>query len=348
MALVTLPGVWWYGNVGAEPRANAPANQNLNDGTRQQIACVFPAPRAGTINRVLFGLSAAASVVNAQVSLTTVDASGNPNLPVTHYRVHAAADFTVNTIFRSGLLTTTGLNAGTKKTVTFGELMAVVLSWTGSPSGSSSLQWTTPDGTPLPLQNLHYQANYSGSAWSKQIISPRLALVYSDGSVVPVGWFFPQAQVATPNLSSSTTPDEVGLRFEMPFTGTLTQAALWTGALGGAPFSFRVYDEADTLLGSFSVAGTHEIQDTDSPVISHFDDILLERGSIYRFTALPGTTSNCTLGYFNINNYVLPAWPGKSQFYWTQRTDAGAWTDNVNRMPIYMLGFSAIDVPPAA
>lgn len=340
--MAALPGIWWYGFAGGEPRSIA-SSANMNSSTRQRIACVFRAPRAGTIDRVIFGVSVASSLSNVRVSLYSVS-SGNPNAE-THYRAHSPSAFAAGAMFRSGWLTTTGLNAGSKRAVAHGELMAVVLSWDFTPSGAASLSWVTADGSPSPANNLHYFASYNGSSWSKSAITPRLSIEYSDGAIEPVGWFPAHSLVNTPNLSNASTPDEVGLRFVLPFTATLSQAALWTGALGAAPFAFKVYDAADVELGSFSIAGTQELQDADSPVFSHFNDIVLTQGEVYRFVALPGSASNCTLGYFTINDYARRSFAGRGQFYYTARTNGGAWTDNDDLMPMFLLGFSDL-VPP--
>ncbi|MGE0225471.1 MAG: hypothetical protein AB7S57_19540 [Acetobacteraceae bacterium] len=346
MPYAVLPGLWWHGSVyGGEPRSNSASAQSLNQTSRQRICCVFKAPKAGTISRVIFGVSLATAVVDVRLSFQDLT-SGNPDGTEDQFRDHLAADFTINTVFRSGILSHDGTDGGTQRVVTHGQSLAVVLRWTGSPGATAQLQWTGPEGTPTPAQNQCYQGNYNGTSWSKQVLTPRIALEYADGTVEAIsGWFFPEAQVVTPNVSSATTPDEVGVRFQLGFTGKLSQAMLWPGSVGGL-FDVVLYDEADVVLATFSGANSGtamiEVHDADSPIAAHFDDVVLDKDAVYRLVLKATSTGVETFGYYTVDAVALSAFPGLSRYYWTERTDGGAWTDRTTRMPMFLLGFSEL------
>jgi hypothetical protein len=350
MAYATIPGgPWWFGWLGPEPTSNTPATTNsLNQTTRQRHAWVFRAPKTGTIDRVIAGMATVTALVDVRVSLQDL-ASGNPDGTEDQFRDHVAGDFAVNTVFRSGLLTTTGLDGGARRTVTKGDMLAVVFRWTGSPGGTAQLQPTmrSSGGSPYPSTNLSYVATFNGTTWTKFADTPCFGLEYSDGSVASVGWYYPTGQTTTQNVSSITTPDEVGLRFVPAFTGRLTAAGFYVGAVT-AGTAIRLYDDADTLLGTFTPTGTAENHDADSPTMSYWPDIVLTRGRVYRITLRPTTATNHEVPIINLDANAAKAYPGHPNDYWTERTDDGAWSNNTLKRPIVMLGYSAVDVAQVA
>lgn len=347
MPYAVLPGLWWHGSVyGGASRQNVASALNLNQTTRQRICQVFRAPKAGTIHRVLFGVASATAVVDVRLSLQDLT-SGNPDGTEDQFRDHLAADFTINTLFRSGILTSDGTDTGVPRTVTHGQPLALVLRWAGTPGGTSQLDWTGTDGSaPVSTMNQAYRATYNGTTWSKTLAMGRIAIEYSDGSVEPIsGWYFPSATITTPNVGSNTTPDEVGVRFQLGFTGKLSQAMLWAGSVGGL-FDIVLYDEADVALATFSGANNGsamiEPPDSNSPTPAHFNDLVLDKDAVYRLTLKATTTGVETFGYYTVTALALSAFPGLSRYYWTERTDGGAWTDRTDRMPMFLLGFSEL------
>lgn len=347
MPYAILPGLWWHGSVGgAAPRQNVASAINMNQTTRQRIALAFKAPKAGTIHRVLFGVATLVAAVDVRVSFQDLT-SGNPDGTEDQFRDHLAADFTLNSVFRSGIMTDTGADGGVARTVTHGQTLAVVLRWTGSPGATAQLCWTGTDGTaPISPMNQSYHLTYNGTSWTKVLAAGRIGLEYSDGTVEAVsGWFYPHGTITTPNVGSTTTPDEVGVRFQLGFTGKLAQAALWPGIVGGL-FDFVLYDEADAVVASFTGANNGsamlELHDSNSPMTAHFDDIVLNKDAVYRLVLKATSVGVETFGYRTVTAQALASYPGLSRYYWTERTDGGAWTDRTDRMPMFLLGFSEL------
>lgn len=170
---------------------------------------------------------------------------------------------------------------------------------------------------------------------------------------------YPLKAVGQVAFDSDTTPDEIGIKFTLDASYGSTFKVMGAMWLGSSPAS----DVDDFKLTQYE--GTTQnaqglMDDTD-----YFTTVAVTRRSTRMFfqdTTLPtlnfGTAYRVVLGaagtytadpnlwYFDVENSAhWSAFPGGTQFSWTQRTDAGSWTDTATRRPLMDIIISDVTEP---
>lgn len=164
---------------------------------------------------------------------------------------------------------------------------------------------------------LPYCALYTGS-WAKVTASPFLILVYDDGSfAIPDGCaFFGQTSgtiAGVPenlNLTSATTPDLYGLRFQVPTWFRAHAIVPWLDA--DADCNVKIVDDTwAESSGGLLATGTLDPDvrsgtGANPHVITLNQDVVLQPGKWYRVLIEPTTTNGMTV-------------------YWAAMMDAAHW-----------------------
>ncbi len=233
-----------------------------------------------------------------------------------------------------------GTITGNRKTVTFGQRLALVLEWDSTVGDFYLAPITTTSQNQLTG---HHHAQYISSAWSMSTTAlPNFAIKYSDGTYdVPYGC---RAISSASTLlgsgtgivvDSGTTPDEVGMRFKVPFATELAGASfqLWWGS-STAVFTFNLYDDSNVLLDSTTMWASLRFSSSAENCYLPFPT----RPSIaadtwYRITLQPQNTNDLQYWWIEHPTQAIAdaAQGGSGTHYLTQRTNAGAWTDTVLR-----------------
>jgi len=321
------------------------ASTFLMDASGEYVSLVLCAPMAGTIDK--FGTFLAA-VGNApdnglRFSMQGVDLStGLPDGVVDQFATVA-----------SGSVTTGWLDPGafdTSRTVTRGELFACVVDFPTFVAADSVTVQGMVLGGGGSFEGFPYGTSITGTKSAAAI--PQIYLHYTDGGGlwVPASTqMWPYSSVATQTLDVDTTPDEIGLAFTLPYRATLDRVQIALNTVSAASnFDLVLYDSGGTPLATSS----HDGDVTQvANVVRVFELLLasaveLTPGSLYRLIIKPSTTNNVNIQYGVVPSDLFAAAPGAGEFYLTQRTNAGAWTDFNNgsdgyRLPTIALGFSA-------
>lgn len=328
------------------PRGATPSyGTHTLDGTADQIEFVWRAPKAATITHVAFrqtsitGTPGTVRVGLQSVSATTGLATGTWLAGGLGY-----ADYNSWNASNNGTFVQVAL--GTSVTVARGDVVAMVMdvqavgTW-----DASNLAVISRDGIAFgPFQRLPYANTGSGAAISKQAIAnPPFVLRSSTegfGQVVQ--------GINALSYSSSSTPDEQGAIFTLPAdigTSYTIPGVLLGGDFDAGDFDLVLYDsDGTTVLQSVSIDKDQAAMNTADVAEFWFDEVTLSSltpGTTYRLTIKPTTTTAITsLMAYDVaqaNDLIRFTGGSATGFYFTSRTDAGAWSETTTRIPSMQL-----------
>jgi hypothetical protein len=285
-------------------------------------------------------------------SFQDVDGStGTPDGTPDQYRVKTGASITAGWV-EPGLITSDGTDTGTKRSVTKGQLLALVMEWdstkTGEidPHGIMNYSTSGSQGGGLP-----YGMTHNGTSWSKANSGhyPSFALKYDDGtyaSIAPLGLPI-SAGVSSRNFASNSTPDERGLYFSFPTGVKIDGGWIHLDLNASSPVDMVLYDtDGTTVLASMTL--DPDVVVTNDPQFRRFlfsSEITLVAGAFYRLVMKPTSTTSSVMYEISVTSAaVMDAMPGGANFHLTTRTDAGAWTQTATSRPWMGVRVVAISV----
>jgi hypothetical protein len=173
-------------------------------------AYVVQIAKAGNIRKVRWGTRTVTTGGDMDVRLETVDAAtGHPSGTLwgtTTNGTQAVANGDDNVWF------TTTLTADA--TVAVGDILAVCIKAPAGVNLNVLTSWALSSlNLPFP-----YFRFFNGTSWAGVGSgAPMVMLEYDDGSYAPLFGCYPAGNVTSHSVSTSTTPDVVGLRFQVPY-----------------------------------------------------------------------------------------------------------------------------------
>lgn len=306
------------------------------DGTLEAIAYIFQAPKTGNLAKVGFRTTtvttgATMDVRIESVSLTTGDPAGTLWSTTTNGS-QVIADTDDNVWF---LTTLTSVAA-----VTRGDWLAVVIQQPVASFGNMTLA-TAPTGIAFETP---YADHLATAVWTKRLPTLIMALEYDDGSYDPIIGALPWSAVTNSTYNNTSTPDERGLKFKVPFRCKVGGAWLWANLANNC--TIKLYDsDGSTVLESLALDGDVSGSATPARRTISFDSVVtLEKDTFYRLTLLPTAASDVALEEFTVNSAALmDAMSGGQNLHLTTRTDAGSWTDTTTQRPLMGIAIEALD-----
>lgn len=348
MAVLTLPR--FAIPMPAVYSAAAPAISFIGaTSTAKYQALIFQCPKAGTLDQMECVFSPTGTVVG-RWSFQDVDlATGFPDLTEDQYR-----DITLtgaSGIFTPGLMTSDGTDTGTKRTVTAGELLSVVFKQTSSldASNNNAIVGIGQDtsaaaqfGNSGPWHGLTADAT---PTWTKSVVGfgPAVALKYSDGSYAPLNaLWYPATVLNTHTFNSGSTPDERGARF-IPVANLRCNGG-WVRIDLDGNCDVILYDASNNVVATVSLDLDVRQQTSGGHVPFVWAPVTLTSGLVYRFVVKPTSVTSLSTYSFTLGNTAhLACFDTGVTWYYTERTDAGAWTDTNTQVPNMGLFFNGID-----
>lgn len=230
-------------------------------------------------------------------------------------------------------------------TCTRGEFLAIVIKYSsGTVNGSNCSSFGYSFGA-MPSQNLPYANTDNAGVNTKQALVP----IYGYKSASKT-YGFPFQNFYQTSFSSDSTPDEMALRFVVPTSVCSTYTVGYVDFYGRPP-------DASKSIKVILYSGTTALQDVtvDSDALAtnsskgafrvYFDESslsTLSAGSTYRISIQPQeTANNVQLAHYEVStNSDFQAWPGGAEWYFSSRTDSGAWTDTTTKRPQMALGIT--------
>lgn len=317
--------------------ATASETSVLLDAANEACGMVMCVAKAGTIKKVLFNTGTVTTGATLTVTINTVSATtGGPNVVLASTTVAVAAtddNVAVTAVFSSGLA------------VTRGQLIAVQIANPASSFGNLNINNHTASfgSTYFP-----YVFTFLSGALAKVRAAPCIALEYDDGSYAYVPGLMPitAGGFTSETVSVSTTPDEVGIKFSVPFP--IKVGGLWWAAssFGGSTLAITLYDsDGTTVLETVSI-DTEQVQTTSAGTkfVEFAGEYSLSANTFYRATIAPASTTGITFGGIQVATpAMMDGFPGGRNIIRTDRADAGAWSDWSLKRPwmgVLITGFS--------
>lgn len=349
MAYQTIPGpsgLWIP--VPFASSVSAPAffpGAILIDASGEKAAFMFHVPQTGTLDK-------------AELHLYNVTLNGASALRISFQDVNLATGFPDGTQdqFRNitgisdgwiapGLMTSDGTDGGTKRSVTRGDLLAIVLEYQTFTAGDS-VQWAALySGSPSAPFNIFPAAALFTASWASYGNFPCVCLKYSDGSYVGIAdCCIPVSALNTNTYNSGSTPDERALYFQFPAKVKVMGAWVRCDIDGDA--DVVLYDsDGSSVLASRSFDKDVRMYTAGSNLFCPFSaDVELAASTNYRLSLKPTTTTSVTMYDFDVASAaILDAYPGGQNWHSSTRTDAGSWTQVTTKRPHMGLIVRAID-----
>lgn len=296
------------------------------DAAGEKSAFVFEVPKTGTIDRVGFFTRIVSNSQTIRVGLETLDANGDPS--GTQYGGSA-----VGTQTSPAQLVFYEVTLATGASATKGDIVAAVFQFDGT-VGNVAINAANGVDNSFP-----YIDNYT-TVWAKTANVPYLSIRYNDGSYEPINTFPVNSQIAYSAFSSTSTPDERALRFLLPFPARIV--GFWGDFSYGADFDVVLY-EGTTALSTYSIVNIKKAG-TGYGQYKFGSAILLSKDTVYRLAVKPTTTTNVGVLEMTVSiAAMMDMLSGGQAFYYSQRTDAGTWSDTTTRRPFMGLIIDQID-----
>lgn len=343
MAFIKIPG-WPIGYPPMGTGSFASFNGlNPVDASGEKSGWIIQCPKDGVLNRVGFRLStvAQAPVNGLTVSFQDVGASGVPDGTQDQTRLVPQGDIVSNTFVTTGLITSDGTDTGAKRTVTQGELLAIVVEFASFATGDNiivSFSCTGPFENRTQLGGFPYAVTFTTS-WAKDITTGmmNIALQYDDGTWEPITACIPAETAFSTAFNSSSSPDERGMKFIVPVA--MRAVGVWCGCnIAGttSTYKFHLYDSNDVELASATLdPDVNRTTGASTAVQLYFngvaDSVELVQGATYRVTLEATGAGNLTIhGWIPDSSAFASATPWGEDAVMTTRTNGGAWTDETN------------------
>lgn len=335
--LVEVPGGLWL----PEPfpsGSSYPSVDNvvLLDASGEKYALIFRAPKTGTLDRfeVRLGAVTQAPASGLKFSFQTVDlTTGHPDEVVDE-----------NATVTAGLTAQAWVNPGSfssGRSVTRGDLVAAVVefaAWAAGDSLQLSAWYGAGDVAPV---HTTYADHKTVGAWAKNTSPPPFALRYTDGSYAVIPGVHPASAVNAIGFTSSSTPDERGMRFTLPFAARLRGVLFRLENAASASVDVVLYQDSTVLETIALDTDTMYSVGAARPAMALFDS-LLSANTLYRVVVKPGATSLAIFDFEVAAAAIMDAFGGGQNFHYTQRTDGGAWTDTTTKRPWMNLWLSQV------
>ncbi len=311
------------------PDVSASTGLNLAD-ANDKLAFIFTVPKTGTLQQVHFRTAIVTTGDTIRVSFQDVDASGFPDGVVDEYRAVTILTTQDATWFQSGILSSDGSDSGTKRAVTQGTRLACVFDYASYTSGSIRICHTgATTGTGYGrVQSGRAMYNTTG-AWTGSGADNDLllALEYSDGTTAWMNGFSPWINAATVALTVTSTPNEYGIKFWLPFRsvccGLVFSTTGGTGPGNGVLYS----SDGSTQLASGVMNPPPAFSGSLIKTVVFTTSVILEAGSYYYLAIQPTTATPMDTIQRTIPNTLCKAAGGLTNFIGVTRTNPGSWTE---------------------
>lgn len=307
------------------------------DAAGEKIAYVFRVPKTGTIDRIRFATKTVSSSQSLTISLQTVntttgDPSGSAYGGSSSETVASPATDTIYTVTFS-----------TPASATVGDMVAIVIEFT-STTGNVQIARTSAGATPCATA---YMTLYTGSWARVATLAGCFSVIYDDNTAEPMGVLPAMTTSTSFTITSSSTPDEMGLRFQMPFGARAVGALGWIQLLADArDVAIKLYNDAGTELASVTPdSGMVGWNGYVFQVVRFASSVTLQRGSWYRLVYVGTQTTGGVIHDMRFTDSIELGMLAGTSAYQCYRTDGGAFTDSTSRFtPIHLL-MDAIDIP---
>lgn len=306
------------------------------DAAGEYVGAVFQAPKTGNIAAIHVRSATVSVAGDGDVRLETVDATtGFPTNTLVAANTNFVRTFSTNNNWYRNVLTAVG-------PVTRGQRIAAVVRRSTGNYGLSNYD------SGSYLASFPYGVLNTGSD-SKSGAALNCLIEYDDTTYPQVFNLFGVTTATGSTINTGTTPDEVGLLFTAPLAFRTTGCVVHLDLDGTA--EVLLYDTSNNIIAqatwldpdlrSATGAGRFEL---------YWDaEATLTAGAQYRLVVKPTTVTSVVVSCLDVNTAAyMSALSGGTDGHFTQRTDAGSWTQTTTKKPMFALIVNGIDVAAAS
>jgi hypothetical protein len=316
------------------------ANTILINAAGEGIGAAIVIPKAGAIRKIGFRTATITTGGDVDCRVETLDAAGIPS-----GTLWAANTNDVITIAGADDNVWKWSDAfGADATVAVGDTLAIIVVGAAATTlngnvTSTVLGSTEQRGYPHGLTNT--------ASWAKSQNAMDLAVEYADGSRPHILGLFPVTAFATTSYNLNSSPDEIGMKFTIPFACKVIGVVSSGVSAAGTTFAVKLYDTdgVAVLASRAAIDGDHTFSGASGRMFLFTTEATLVAGSTYRVSYLPETATNILIDEFTVNEAAtMEAHPMGTSWFRSTRTDGGGWTDTAtDRRPLIGLVISALD-----
>ena len=342
---VNFTGLGAY--VPAIPGANPALAYNSTlviDATGEKMSYLGPVwfpGRTGskTINKAHFRFGAitkaGGSALTASLQDISLTASTmQPDEAQDQYRAIANGDagFASNTWYSTGLLTSDGTDTGTKRSVVYGALLALVLEYDGGGRlGLDSVVMSALNVVGTSIMNGIGGGTLKTASWATQNAGPVIVLEFSDGTYGTIlsNTGLPASAVNSHTFNLDTAgADEYALEVKFPFPVRIDGAyAAVRAAVATSDFEVLLYSGTTVLETTTVIANSLDAVNTVRIIEVAWPERILTANTLYRLAVRPTTANNILIYSFDVSNAAfLDLVPGGQAFAYSTRVDQGSWS----------------------
>jgi hypothetical protein len=309
---------------------NAAYTSLLMDASAEKVGYVFTVPKSGTLSTVAFKTGTVTAADTLRVSFQDVDTStGNPDGTPDQYRTIASGSVASDTWLETGIISSDGTDTGTKRTVTKGERLAIVIDFNSFVAGNLNIASGLASTSRYHLTGQNYVLHFTAS-WAKQAAQlPNFALKYDDGTYAYIAHSYAASNCSTTTYANNTVAqDEIALKFRNSFPCKIR--GLWVAGLTlNGNTDIVLYDsDGTTPLKTMSLPLAVKAAFPVGFDIPFDSDVTLNANTYYRISIKPTTTTTITVYWFEVSAaVVMDQISGGQDYHWSDRVDAGSWTD---------------------
>jgi hypothetical protein len=318
----------------------------IMDASAEKVALIGEVPKTGTLDKFEWRLGTVtqAPANGLRCSFQDVSATdGAPDGTQDQYR-DVTSGITSNSWVAPGLMTSDGTDGGVKRSVTQGDIIACVVEFV-SFSASDNVRVAQLDTDIHRVVGQFPYSNHFTAAWAVGSPTSIMVLKYNDGTYASFHpTILPVLTFNNHTMNTGTTPDEIALLFQVPFSCKI----------GGAGFRVDADQDFDIILydsdGTTPLATSSRDKDRRGSTagINGFarftSDVTLTINTDYRLAVKPTTASSIVLYSMDVSAAaILGAIEGGTSMSYSSRSDAGAWTPLTTRRPLIYPWLTALD-----
>jgi hypothetical protein len=330
MALIDIDGDIFVPPMAGDVAALSLANMTIN-AAGEKAAMILRIRKGGTIDDIGFLVGTASNAQDLRVSLQDVDTTtGDPDGTQDQYRT--VTGIAANTYFTTGLVTSDGTDMGTKRTVAAGDLLAIVIEFE-STVGNLNIRDFPDDRLNV---NFPY-TNLFTSAWAPRDNAAITHIHYADGSYETGYHLYSMDAVFTTTFNSGSTPDERALKFTLPYDCRIS--GFWHFADIDNDCDFVIYNAAGTAEETLAITSAVQENPANGRPAAHYFATPVEytKDTIKRLSMKPGASNSSSYEFETASDALMAGNQYGTNMILSTRVDAGAWTDDANRRPMFGL-----------
>jgi hypothetical protein len=302
---------------------------------------VLPVPATGSISKVVFRTYTVTSSQSVKVSLQGLDANGDPSGTIL-----GATNNGYGTVATLATSTTYTVTLGENVSVTKNQMVAIVFEWTAT---QGQIIFATTESANENMNTAAtncYDDYYAAAAWTKTgKVSVIVNLIYnvsgSDTHYYNPHAIIPHAAGSRVNLTTASSPCEMGNRIVMPFAAEVGGLFARLGAALTGATSLVLYDANRNVLGSQA-----SYVSTSTWLMAKFAPVYLTKGQVIYCTIRPDTATSWANGSVNITYAaaeMATVLLGSNLSYVQRNPGNGAFTETTSKFTTMGLLLSGIE-----